>query len=51
MHAAINSSIEDFVERLREAAEGALRICQARDVAVHGEIKVVSAEEEFQRVT
>ncbi len=38
------------MERLREAAVGALRVCQAGDVAVYGEVKIVCAEEEFQRL-
>jgi hypothetical protein len=38
------------VEGLREAGVGTHGVCQARDLTVYGEVKVVCAEEEFQRL-
>ena len=49
MHAAVHAG-GGLADGLREAAVVSDRVCQARDHAVYGEVKVVCAEEVFQRL-
>src|SRR5262249_52616927 len=50
-HAAVDSGAEDLVEGLGKAGVTTRRARQARDCTVDRKVEVVSAEQEFQRLS